>query len=99
MAKSEITPFDYQKVARLDTNMWISYRNSIGLFLKAFQLINHELQFTWLTTLRLAYYAGYAAAVVYRLRKEKENYPKAQFNLTKLFKTVSDNCTDPFNYS
>ena len=101
MAKSEITHFDYQKVARLDTNMWISYRDSnrksLGLFLQAFRLIKYELRFTWPTTLRLAYYAGSAAAV-YRLRKGNENYPKAQFNLTKLFKTVSDNCTKPFNY-
>jgi hypothetical protein len=46
----------------------------------------------------MAYYAGWAAAV-YRLRKGKENYPRAQKNLTKLFKTVSDNCTHPFDYN
>lgn len=102
MTKSDITQFDYQKIAKLDTNMWISYRKSnrkfIGLSLQAFRLIKHELRFSWITTARMAFYAGRAAAV-YRLRKGNENYVKAQKNLTKLFKTVSDNCTKPFNYN
>lgn len=101
MTKSDITQFNYQKVAKLDTDMWISYRKSdrksIGLFLQAFRLIKYELRFSWSTTFKMAYYAGWAATV-YRLRKGKENYPEAQKNLTKLFKTVSDNCTKPFNY-
>ncbi len=102
MAKSDITQFDYQKVAKLDTNMWISYRNSdrrsIGLFLQAFRLIKYELRFSWATTFKMGHYAGWAAAV-YRLRKGNENYAKAQKNLTKLFKTVSANCTEPFDYN
>lgn len=102
MTKSKISQFNYRKVAKLDTNMWISYRNSnrksIGLFLHAFRLIKYEFHFSWSTTLKMAYYAGWAAEF-YRLRKGKENYPRAQKNLTKLFKTVSDNCTKPFNYN
>lgn len=88
MARSDITQFDYQKVAKLDTNMWISYRNSdrnvIGLFLEAFRLIKHELRFSWITTFKMAIYAGQAAAV-YRLRKGNENYGRAQKKSNKTF--------------
>jgi len=101
MAKANLRRFDYRKVARLDTAMWRSYadadRKFFGLFIQAFTLIKYQLGFSWLATIKLAYYAGRAAAA-YRLRKGKENYPLARKNLTKLFETVSRNCDRPFDF-
>jgi len=101
MTESDITQFDYKKVAKLDTDMWLSYsavnRNSARLFIRALKLIKYQLQFSWLVTIKLAYYAGMAAAS-YRLKIGKENYPRALNNLTKLFRTVSNHSLQPFNY-
>jgi hypothetical protein len=101
MAKANLRQFDYKKVARLDTAMWQSYAHSdrdfLRLFLQAFTLIKYQLGFSWYATAKLAYYSGWAAAA-YRLRQGKENYPRAQKNLFKLFETVSDNCVEPFDF-
>ncbi|HZL08007.1 MAG TPA: hypothetical protein VFC50_02330 [Candidatus Dormibacteraeota bacterium] len=101
MAKANLRQFNYQKAAKLDTAMWQSYANAdrefFGLFIQAFSLIKYQLGFSWPATIKLAYYAGRAAAA-YRLRKGKENYPLARRNLTKLFETVSRNCDSPFDF-
>jgi hypothetical protein len=101
MSKTNLKAFDYEKVAKLDTAMWQSYRSSDSKFLllfpQAFILIKYQLRFSWLATFKLAYYAG-RAAFAYRLRKSNENYTLAEKNLVKLFQTVSINCMTPFDF-
>lgn len=101
MAKSDLRQFDYQEVAKLDNGMWRSYYNLnhdfFGLFLRALKLVKNQLRFSWYVTIRLAYYAG-RAAVDYRLKKGKENYPRTLRSLIKFFKTISTNCIKPFDY-
>jgi hypothetical protein len=99
MAKSDITQFDYRKVAQHDADMWRSYYNHqfFKLFTQALRLTRDQLGFNWFLTLKLSYHAAWAAAD-YRLNKGKENYPRTLKNLIKLYKIISKNCTEPFDF-
>ncbi|HEU5004668.1 MAG TPA: hypothetical protein VFT49_01100 [Candidatus Saccharimonadales bacterium] len=99
MAKANLRRFDWEKVAHLDAQMWRSYYNHrfFKMFLQLIQLMRTQLRTNWVATLKLAYYAA-AAATDYRLKKGRENYQKTLKNLTKFYKAISDNCTEPFDY-
>lgn len=99
MSKSDLRQFDYEKVAKLDAAMWRSYYNHqfIKLFMQLLQLMRTQLHLNWLLVLRLSLYSGWAATD-YRLKKGRENYPRVLKNLTKFYKIISDNCTEPFDY-
>lgn len=101
MHKVDLTKFDYQKVADLDSRLWRLYahgdRGPVILFFRAFALIKYQLGFSWIVTVRLGHYAT-GAAIGYRLRKEgSENYARSQKYLTKLFKTISEASVQPFD--
>lgn len=98
---ADLTRFDYQKVAKLDAETWRSYYNGnhnfYRLFTQALGLIKNQFGFSWYASAKLAYYAGWAASS-YRLKSRNENYPRTLKNLTKMFKTVSANCSKPFDF-
>lgn len=102
MRKIQLTTFDYKAVARLDMAMWTTYysgnRGSIKLLTQAFKLIKLELGFSWIATIMMAYYTA-RAALYYRLKKRDENYKGAKKYLVKLFRVVSNNCAQPFDYN
>ena len=99
MAKSNLRQFDYKKVAKLDADMWQSYYNHqfIKMFVQLLRIMRTQLHLNWFLTFRLARHSGWAATV-YRLEKGHENYPRVLRNLVKFYKTISDNCTKPFDY-
>ena len=99
MAKSDLRQFDYKKVARLDTAMWRAYYNHqfIKLFFLLLQVMRSQLRLNWYLTVKMAYYAGWAAAD-YRLRKGREDYKKTLSNLTKYEKILSEHSIQPFDY-
>lgn len=100
MAKSDLTKFNYEKMARLDSDMWRAYYNHqfFKLFLLLVQLMKTQFRFNWLITLRLAYYSGVAAAY-YRIKKHKG--VKNDLVLKKLvqfYELISKNATESFDY-
>lgn len=102
MSKANLRNFDYIKVAKLDTEMWRSYNNGntspARLFIRAFKLIKYQLGFSWIATVRLAYYAG-RAALCYRLKNHgDEDYAQSEKYLTGLFRTISRSCDKPFDF-
>lgn len=99
MAKANLRDFDYQRVGKLDTAMWRAYYNHkfLSLFRLLFLLIKQQLHLNWFTTLRLAYYSAWAAAD-YRINRKNVNRKRVLKNITKFYKLVSDNATEPFNY-
>lgn len=99
MAKANLRDFDYQKVGKLDADMWRAYYNHkfFSLFRLLFLLIKQQLHLSWFTTLRLAYYSAWAAAD-YRINRKNVNRERVLKNITKFYKLVSDNATETFNY-
>jgi hypothetical protein len=101
MNKIQLTKFEYKAVAKLDMAMWDSYfngnRGALKLFIQAFKLIKLQLGFSWLATLEMAYFTA-RAALYYRLKKHNEDYAGAERYLNKLFHTVSNNCSQPFDF-
>lgn len=101
MKKTNLTQFDYQKMAQLDSDMWRAYYNHqfFKLFLLLVQLMKTQFRFNWFTTLRLAYYSGWAAAD-YRIKKHKGvKNERVLKNLTKFYELISKNATDSFDYT
>jgi hypothetical protein len=100
MSKSDLTQFDYQKMAQLDSDMWRAYYNHqfFRLFLLLVRLMRTQFRFNWFITLRLAYYSGTAAAY-YRIKKHKGvNNDSVLRKLVQFYKLVSRNATEAFNY-
>jgi len=101
MALVDLTEFDYKKVGRIDAAMWRSYYNHqfFKLFWQLLQLFRNQLRLNWLDTLKLAYYAGVAAAD-YRLNKLKGvNNERVLRRLTEFYKVVSSHAVQPFDYA
>ncbi len=100
MAKANLRDFDYQKVGKLDADMWRAYYNHkfLSLFKLLFLLIKQQLGLNWLTTLRLAYYSAWAAAD-YRINRKNVNRTRVLKNITKFYKLISDNATEAFNFN
>lgn len=101
MSKANLQNFDYQKVAKLDTDMWRAYYNHqfFKLFGQLFKLIHSQLGLNGFLTIRLAYHAGWAAAD-YRIRKKKGiKSERVLKNLVHFYKIISDHTTDAFDYT
>lgn len=100
MSKSDLTQFNFQKMARLDSDMWRAYYNHqfFKLFLLLIQLMKTQFRFNWFTTLRLAYYSGTAAAY-YRIKKHKGvDNDRVLRKLSRFYKLISSNATETFDY-
>lgn len=100
MSKVNLRNFDYQKVAKLDSDMWRAYYNHqfFKLFGQLLKLIRSQLGLSWFLTIRLAYHAGWAA-VDYRIRKKKGiKSERVLKNLIHFYKIISDNSIKPFDY-
>ncbi len=90
---------DFVKCAEVETEMWRDYYNHRFLKLFFYLLLSVRLAFkaSWPVSMRLAWYSG-RAAMIYRLRKGHENYPKVLKNLEKFYKIASDHVLAPFDY-
>lgn len=100
MLRADLTQFDYRKVAALDAEMWRSYYNHrfFRLFFQLVRLVRLQIGLNWLFTLRLAFYAGWAAAY-YRINKKKGvDSARVVKNLTKFYQLISQNSLQPFDY-
>lgn len=100
MRKINLQEIDYEKVAKYDADMWRSYYNHqfFKLFFQLVELIKHQLKIGWFLSVRLAFYAGWAAAD-YRIHKKKGiDSARVLKNLIKFYKLISDNATEPFHY-
>ena len=99
MPKADLRQFDYQEVARLDAEMWRAYYSHrfARLFWQLLGLIKSQLGLGWLTTFRLAYYSGWAAAD-YRLHRHSVNRQRVEKNLIKFYKIVSASSTESFDF-
>lgn len=97
--KSDLRAFDYEKVARYDSQMWRAYYNHhfLKLFGQLLRLIKNQLGMSWPQTLRAAYLASWAAAD-YRLNRGGVNKQRILKNLTQFYKIVSTKSTSPFDY-
>jgi hypothetical protein len=67
------------------------------MFILLLKTMRSQLHLNWWLTLRLAFYSG-VAATDYRINKYRENFPRVEKNLIKFYKTISDHCTEPFDY-
>lgn len=100
MAKIDLRQFDPKKVGQLDADMWQAYYNHqfFKLFRLMFLLLKNQLGLSWPLTIRVAYYAVWAAAD-YRIHKNRgTNNQRILKNLTKFYKVVSDHTVESFNY-
>lgn len=100
MTKSDLTQFDYKRMAQLDSDMWRAYYNHqfFKLFLLLVQLMKTQFRFNWFITLRLAYYSGMAAAY-YRIKKHKGvKNDRVLEKLIKFYRLISKNATEAFDF-
>lgn len=99
MGKRHLYDFNYKKVARYDTIMWQSYynRHFFRLFWQLLQLVRSQLGFNWPLTIRLAYYAGWAAADFRINRKRGINKARVLQSLDSFYKIISSH-SHPFDY-
>jgi hypothetical protein len=99
MSKTDLTQFDYKKVAKLDANAWRSYYNHrfFKMFIQLLRGMKAQIRLNWYLTLKLAFYSG-RAATTYRRTKDHENYEKVLKDLTKYYQVLSSHCTLPFDY-
>lgn len=100
MPKINLREINYEKVASYDAQMWRSYYNHqfFKLFWQLVQLIRHQLSVGWSLSIRLAFYAGWAAAD-YRIHKKKGvNTDRVLKNLTKFYQIISEKSAEPFDY-
>lgn len=100
MKQINLAHFDASRIAALDAAMWRSYYNHrfILLFLQLIQLLKVQFGFSWPTTLRLAYHAGWAAAY-YRINKHRSvDNTRVLKNLTKFYQLIAARATRPFDY-
>lgn len=95
----DLRQFDYQKVAKLDSDMWRAYYNHqfFKLFLLLIRLMRTQFQFGHFLALRTAYYAG-IAATDYRIRRGHENMARVEKRLIKFYQVISANSKEPFDY-
>lgn len=100
MKKTDLTQFDYHKMAELDSDMWRAYYNHefLKLFKLLMQLIKAQFGFGWLMTLRLSYYAAWAATY-YRIKKHRGvNNDRVLKNLILFYKNISKHSHKSFDY-
>lgn len=99
MSKKNLRQLDYQKVAKLDSDMWRAYYDHrfLKLFLLLVQLMHAQFQFGWFLALKAAYYSGFAATD-YRINRGHEPYARVERHITKFYKAISDHATEPFDY-
>lgn len=88
---SILRDLDPKKIAKYDADMWHAYYNHefFKLTIQLYALTKYLYGLGWFSTLRLAYYSGWAAAD-YRIRKHRENYPRVLKNITKFYKLIYD---------
>ncbi|HSD56015.1 MAG TPA: hypothetical protein VLA92_02580 [Candidatus Saccharimonadales bacterium] len=101
MKKTDLRQFDYEKVAKLDSDMWRSYYNHqfFKLFLQLIKLLRIQFRFNWFFTLKLAYYSAWAATY-YRINKHKGvDNKRVLSNLTKFYAVVSRHSVEAFDYA
>lgn len=100
MAKTDLRQFDPVKVGQLDADMWRAYYNHqfFKLFGQMLQLLKSQLGLSWPLTLRVAYYAAWAAAD-YRLHKHSgTNNQRILKNLTKFYQVIASRNVESFDY-
>lgn len=100
MVKVDIRNFDYAEVAANEAAMWRAYYNHrfFKLFLQLLRLIRSQLGLNWIITLRMAYYAAWAAAYYRLYRHRGVRKERVLKNLQKFSKLISDNAVQPFDY-
>ncbi len=100
MSKSDLTRFDYKEVAKVDADAWRSYYNHqfFKMYWQLLRGMKAQLGQNWFITLRLSFYAGWAAAD-FRLKRGHENYDRILKNLTKYYGLLSKHSIQPFDYS
>lgn len=97
---SDIRKLNPESVGRLDADMWRAYYNHqfFKLFGQLIRLIKQQLGLNWFLTIRLAYYAAWAAAD-YRIHKHKGvNNDRVLKNLCKFYKIVAKHNVESFDY-
>lgn len=99
MKQANLRQFDYQKVGKLDADMWRAYYNHqfLKLFWLLLKIIKDQLGLNWFVTARLAYHSAWAAAD-YRIHRGKVNSKRVLKNITKYYELISRNATEPFDY-
>lgn len=100
MAKTDLRQFDPERVGQLDADMWQAYYNHqfFKLFRLMLLLLKNQLGLSWPQTIRVAYYASWAAAD-YRIHKHSgTNNRRILKNLTKFYRVISDHNVAPFHY-
>lgn len=100
MKAVNLRELDYEKVAKYDADMWRSYYNHqfFKLFFQLAQLIRYQLHIGRFSSVRLAFYAGWAAAD-YRIHKKKGiDSARVLKNLTHFYRIISDKADEPFDY-
>lgn len=100
MSKVDLRQFDYKKIAEFDSAMWRAYYNHqfIKLTLHLARLLKTQLGLNWLKTIRIAYYAAWAATY-YRINKDKGvDNKKVLSALTKFYKSMYINSINEFDY-
>ena len=99
MAKSNLRQFDYRKVAELDCRIWQAYYSHkfIRLFFLTVQLLRTQLRLSLYRTLKMSYYFS-IASVEYRLNKKHMSSDRTLKNLTKFYRIISTNSTQPFDF-
>lgn len=98
MTKIDLTQFDYKRVGSLDAAMWRAYYNHhfLRLFWLLVQLIREQLGCNWRVTIRLAFYAAWAAAD-YRIYRNNVRQERVLRTLTRFYKLVSRHALQPFD--
>lgn len=92
--------FDWRETGRYDAEMWRAYYNHQfwRLFWLLIKLIKAQLGYSWPRTIRMAYYAGWAAAD-YRIHRHKgTNNRRILNNLTRSYRLMSERYLFPFDY-
>jgi hypothetical protein len=99
MSRKDLRQFDYTGLAKLDTEMWRAYyeHRFARLFSLLLQLMRKQFGFGLFLSLRGAYYAALAASD-YRITIYREHFPRVEKRLVKLYKLMSENATEPFDY-
>ena len=99
MGQVNLRQFDYVALAKYDAEMWRTYYNHqfLKMAVLLFKMGRQQFKLSPLTTLRLSFYAGWAATD-YRLRKGHENNYRVLKNLTKFYKLISARTLESFDY-
>ncbi|HSX18238.1 MAG TPA: hypothetical protein VLE51_02705 [Candidatus Saccharimonadales bacterium] len=99
MPKVDMRKADFVRCAQIETKMWRAYYNHHFIKPAFYLLVSMRTAFqcSWVSSARLAWYGG-KAALIYRLQKGHENYPRILKNLVKFYKVGSDHSVEPFDY-